>query len=52
MKSGGDWQAAGRRGGVEGEGEAAPCLTLGALQAAVVSHGAEELKDEDGDGHH
>lgn len=27
-------------------------LTLGALQAAVVSHGAEELKDEDGDSHH
>lgn len=31
---------------------AAPSLTLGALQAAVVSHGAEELKDEDGDSHH
>lgn len=29
-----------------------PSLTLGALQAAVVSHGAEELKDEDGDSHH
>jgi len=27
-------------------------LTLGALQAAVISHGAEELKDEDGDSHH
>lgn len=29
-----------------------PSLTLGALQATVVSHGAEELKDEDGDSHH
>ena len=29
-----------------------PSLTLGALQAAVVSHGAEELEDEDGDSHH
>lgn len=29
-----------------------PSLTLGALQAAIVSHGAEELEDEDGDSHH
>lgn len=31
---------------------ASPSLTLGGLQAAVVSHRAEELEDENGDSHH
>lgn len=37
-----DWRA---------DAGATPSLTLSALQAAVVSHGAEELEDEDGDSH-